>query len=64
MGSRGFVFGLYELAPDSLAGRTTAHQVSEALGALDRGAGEVDTGEAGDRQCARQGDSQSSAAGE
>ena len=42
--------GLGELALHALAGRTLAHQLEKALGALHRCAGDVGTGEAGEGQ--------------
>jgi hypothetical protein len=45
-----FALGLGQLALDALTGRTLAHELEEALGALNGCAGEVGSSEGGDGQ--------------
>jgi hypothetical protein len=45
-----FALGLGEFALHALSGRTLAHQLEKAFGALDRRAGDVGPGEAGNGQ--------------
>ena len=58
------VFGLDQLAPEPLARRAPVDQLDEALRAFDRGAGEVDAGEIGESERARQGGCRGSCGGE